>query len=165
MIAFWSLEVDDLQRLRDMVRMTVRHKTNLALVCLFAGMVSAQVVAAAQVGTSNGGSLVVSPKLPKDSRGETVYQSKGPAQKDQPAVSGMFVKVSAIELPTPKYLKSLKQGHADADVAVEGVVSESGDYIDAIVTDPEDLDPEIENRPLMRLQNTNLNRRLSMESL
>jgi protein TonB len=38
-------------------------------------------------------------------------------------------------MPDPKYPKSLKKVREDADLTVEGVISENGDYIDAKVID------------------------------
>jgi TonB family protein len=78
---------------------------------------------------------------PTDSRGETVYEGQGVAQKDQPVVSGVFAKPSAVNLPSPKYPKSLKKSRSDADVTLEGVISQNGDFIDVTVVDA--VAPEI----------------------
>jgi TonB family protein len=127
--------------------MVTRLKIILALLCLFLCLGLVQEVAALQ-STANIGQIILSPTRPKDSRGEAVYQGRGPTQQDQPAVSGVFVQASPIKLPDPKYPKSLKKARADADVTVEGVISESGDYIDVTVTDPVGPDPEIEKSAL-----------------
>jgi TonB family protein len=127
--------------------MVTRREISLALLCcLFVSFGPVQESVALQ-STPNSGRLIVSTTRPKDSRGETVYEGRGSAQ-NQPAVSGVFVQPSPIKLPDPKYPKSLKKAHADLDVTVEGVTSESGDYIDATIISPIEIDPEIERSAL-----------------
>ena len=124
-----------------------RLKKLVALLWLSSSVSFAQVDAHTR-STTHTGQTIVSPTHPKDSRGETVYESQGSTHKDQPVVPGVLVQPSAIKLPDPKYPKSLRKARADADVTVVGVVTESGDCIDATVTDPVDPNLEIKKSAL-----------------
>jgi TonB family protein len=81
---------------------------------------------------------IVSPTVPRDSRGETVYETQGDGQRDLPVIEGVLLLPAGIKLPEPKYPKSLRKSHSSADVTVEGVVTPTGDFIDAKVVDQSD---------------------------
>jgi protein TonB len=115
--------------------MHTRFTIVLVLLFLASSLALEPTIAAAQQEASDAGPQIVSPTRPKDSRGETVYEGRRHPQKDQQVVSGIFVQASPIKMPDPKYPKSLKKVREDADLTVEGVVSENGDYIDAKVID------------------------------
>jgi TonB family protein len=117
----------------------VRLKTIPIFICLSLCLGYGQTSGAAQ--SSDDKPLIKSQSHPRDSRGETVYEGQGVTQKDQPVVSGVFAKPSAINIPSPKYPKSLKKSRSDADVTVEGIISQNGDFIDATVVDA--VAPEI----------------------
>ena len=117
----------------------VRLKTIPIFICLSFCLAYGQTSEAAQ--SSDDKPLIKSHSHPTDSRGETVYEGQGVTQKDQPVVSGVFAKPSAINIHNPKYPKSLKKNRADADVTVEGIISQNGDFIDATVVDA--VAPEI----------------------
>jgi len=84
--------------------------------------------------------VIVSPSVPKDSRGETVYTIRGEDQADQPAVPGTLVDPVLLGMPALKYPKALKKAHRDADVEVLCVITANGDVIDAMVKQPADED-------------------------
>ena len=117
----------------------VRLKTIPIFICLSFCLGYSQTNDAAQ--SSDDKPLIKSQSHPTDSLGETVYEGQGVAQRDQPVVSGVFVKPSPVNLPSPKYPKSLKKNRSDADVTVEGIISQNGDFIDATVVDA--VAPEI----------------------
>lgn len=81
------------------------------------------------------GPPIVSPKNPKDSRGETVYEFQGESQKDEPIVPGKLTPPSPKKTFKAKFPGSLKQRRAEEQVSVLGVVAENGDFIDAKVLD------------------------------
>jgi Gram-negative bacterial TonB protein C-terminal len=120
--------------------MNIRLKVILTLLCLSSS------VGLTQVGTNTGVAddarpIILSPTLPKDSRGEIVYEIQGSTQKDQPVVPGVFVRASPIRTPQAKYPKSLKRARVEADTKVKGVVTQSGEVID--VSFPDQPDTEI----------------------
>lgn len=71
---------------------------------------------------------------PKDSRGETVYKVRGPADKDQPVVPGVLILPTVVDTPAPRYTPSSQQASVPLHVGVDGVVTENGDFIDATVS-------------------------------
>jgi len=82
--------------------------------------------------------VIVSPVVPRDSQGETVYEVQGEQQQDLPVVAGVLLPPIPVKLPEPKYPKSLRKSHSSSDVGVEGVITASGDFIDAKVIDQSD---------------------------
>lgn len=92
----------------------------------------------AQMQGSSSKRAIISPTLPKDSWGETVYESQGDKQKDVPVVQGVLSPPVGVKLPAPKYPKSLKKSKTAADVTLEGIVTATGDFIDAKVIDESD---------------------------
>jgi outer membrane biosynthesis protein TonB len=91
----------------------------------------------------NGGAgkpLIISPRMPADSRGETVYESQGEEQKTQPIVPGVYAPPRPIKLPKPGYPQSLRKKKAGAIVTVEGVITQDGDFIDAKALDAQEED-------------------------
>jgi hypothetical protein len=71
---------------------------------------------------------IVSPTHPKDSRGEVVYESQGPAQKDVPVVPGVLLDPKPVK--TVKYSKAMQKAKFAGDVTVRGVITASGDVVD-----------------------------------
>jgi protein TonB len=92
------------------------------------------------------GPTIVSPKNPKDSRGETVYEFQGADQKSEPIVPGKLVPPSPKKTFKAKFPKSLKQRRAEEQVSVLGVVADNGDFIDAKVLDT--VEPDVSNSAL-----------------
>jgi TonB family protein len=94
----------------------------------------------AQTGSESLKKVIVSPTVPRDSRGETVYETQGDQQREIPVVHGVLLPPAAVKLPEPKYPKSLKKSHSSTEIIVEGVITSTGDFIDAKVvghSDPE----------------------------
>jgi TonB family protein len=89
---------------------------------------------------STNGQAIVSVSHPRDSRGEVVYETQGVAQKDHPIVVGTFAQPTPIKLPQPKYPKLHKKQLDSADITVEGIISENGEFIDARVVESADQD-------------------------
>jgi len=139
----------------------VRLKTIPIFICLSLCLGYGQTSDATQ--SSDDKPFITSHSHPTDSRGETVYEGEGVTQKDQPVVSGVFVKPLAINFPSPKYPKSLKKNRSDADVTVEGIISQNGDFIDATVVDA--VAPEIAKPALDAVAGTSFNRRHSTANL
>jgi len=81
--------------------------------------------------TADHSPLIISPSTPRDSRGETVYESQGEEQKDIPVVPGVLVLPKPLKMPYPEYPKSRKKAQAIGDVTVKGVIAEDGSFIDA----------------------------------
>ena len=90
--------------------------------------------------------MIVSPTLPKDSHGETVYEKQGESQKNIPSVPGDYSQPVPIKIPIPKYPKSLKKTNSNEDVILRGVISQSGDLID--VTLPAGLSADVQGAVL-----------------
>ena len=86
------------------------------------------------------GPAIVSPKVPTDSRGETVYEVQGADQKDVAIVPGLLVAPSSIKTPSPKYPKSFRREHSSGEITAEGVISMDGRFIDAEIIEPVDPD-------------------------
>ncbi len=82
--------------------------------------------------------VIVSPTHAKDSRGETVYKIQGDNEKSQPAIPGAFVPPKVLNLPAPQYTPGSNAPTVTLHVAVDGVVTPSGDFIDATVLDTMD---------------------------
>ncbi len=76
--------------------------------------------------------VVVSRMAPRDSRGETVYERKGPLDQGRPVVPGTLVAPVLVHMETPRAPRGMAESHGTAQVVVDGVVSEKGDYIDAL---------------------------------
>jgi len=74
---------------------------------------------------------IISPAVPTDSRGETVYEVQGEHEQDLPVIAGVLLRPFPVKVLKPKYPKSLKGSHSSADVVVEGIVTPSGEFIDA----------------------------------
>lgn len=79
--------------------------------------------------------LILSTAHPKDSRGETVYQTAGPNDKGQAPVPGVFVAPKALSIPAPQYTPDSRDASVPLHVSVEGVVAQNGDLIDGVVAD------------------------------
>ncbi len=124
--------------------MLTRTRNLICRLCLWGLPLCPLLPASGQV-VNTVGPFIVSPSRPKDTRGETVYETQGPDQMDQTVVAGTLIQPVPIKLPNPKFPKSLKKSHADADVTVEGVIARDGDLIDASVSSTSGNDAQ---RPL-----------------
>lgn len=82
--------------------------------------------------------VIISTSIPRDSRGETVYEVQGEAQKDAAVVDGTLSPPVLLKQAKSKWPKSLKRSHAEADITVQGVVTTSGDCIDMTAVNPSD---------------------------
>ena len=91
-------------------------------------------------GSASQTKAIISPAVPADSRGETVYEAQGEHEQDLPVVAGTLLRPFPIRIPKSKYPKSLKRSHASADVVVEGIATPSGEFIDAKIIG--EADPE-----------------------
>jgi hypothetical protein len=129
-------------RLLDALRST-DVPTLLCLILL--ASISTEMHASQKIESTNG-PAIVSVSHPSDSRGEIVYETQGAAQKDQPVVVGTFAQPMPIKLPQPKYPKSRKKELASANITVEGIIAQNGEFIDGRVV--EDADPEFSQSAL-----------------
>lgn len=103
-----------------------------------AGQFSRQKVEAPMSGTPSDHPIIVSPSVPKDSRGETVYEERGKSQDNEPVVPGVLIRPVPLKTPKVRYPKALKKEHKEGAVTLLGVVTENGELIDVRVEKTDD---------------------------
>lgn len=74
--------------------------------------------------------MVIRLSTTPDSRGETVYEVQGKDEKNTPPVSGKITAPVLLHSVAPVFPDSLRGKWHKPKVIVEGVVTESGDFID-----------------------------------
>lgn len=86
------------------------------------------------------GPAIVSPSVPRDSRGETVYELQGDSQKDVAVVLGTITQPTLLKAKLPKYPKVYRKEKREGHVVIEVVIAGDGTVLDA--KPAEGSDPE-----------------------
>ena len=73
---------------------------------------------------------IVSPKHPVDSRGETVYEIRGGSQEAEPVIPGVLVMPHPTKMVRPEMTEALKRMRYSGQIAIDGVITATGEAID-----------------------------------